>query len=185
VSVSRFIKAMHPKTAIPPTRDAVKRILERGWWGQVKINGHRAQVHVPADEALDVVVYTRQGGAHKKALPPALAAELRRLFTPTDGWNVVDAEWDKPEDKLYVFDMLKFNGRVLDTMTFQDRFALLPRVYSSPSIETLAIVRSLDKCLEILAMNESRIEGMVFKSPTTEGFQDSGIVRCIAPAHAR
>lgn len=176
---SHYIRAMHPKSAIPPTRTAVKKVLDAGWWGQTKIDGHRAQLHIPCDPQEDILVYTRQGQLHKKLLPAPLIKELQRLFTPQDGWNVIDAEWYKGTDQLYVFDMLKFNGKLLDTYPFAERYALLPRVYSSPCIETLPLIKSLEQCMEILETRDERVEGLVFKSPHTEGFADTGVVRCL------
>ena len=185
LTASRFIKGLHPKTAIPPTREAVKKVLDAGWWAQIKINGHRVQLHINATPDEPVLAFTRQGTPHTKALPAAVTAEVRRLFAPDSGWNVIDAEWDKPEDRIYAFDVLRFNGRMLDALPFQERFALLPRVYASGIVETLGIIRSLDRCMDILASDERKIEGLVFKAPASEGFQDSAILRCICPAHAR
>lgn len=170
---------MHPKSAIPPTRIAIKRVLDLGWWGQVKIHGHRAQIHLSADENALPIVYTRQGERHKKTLPQAIVLELKRLFAPVGGWTVIDAEWHKPSDKLYIFDILKHNGRLLDTYTFADRYELLPRVYTSPMVETLPLLKSVEQCLSVLESADERVEGLVFKSPLTEGFLDTGIVRCL------
>lgn len=185
MTASRFIKAMHPKTSIPPLREAVKKVLDAGWWAQTKINGHRVQLHISSNTSTPIISYTRQGSTHKKSLPATAVSELRRLFLPETGWHVLDAEWDKSDDRIYVFDCLKFNGRLLDSSPFQERFALLPRVYSSAVFETLPIIRSVDRCMDVLASTDKKIEGLVFKSPTTEGFADSSIVRCIAPAHSQ
>ncbi len=179
LSASRFIRAMHPKTAISPTRVAVKKVLDAGWWGQVKMDGHRAQIHISADPNEKTIVYNRQGTPHKKVLPTSAIAELRRLFALKESWTVIDAEWDKPGEKLYIFDVLKLNGRMLDTYTYAERYELLPRVYSSPMIETLSVLRTVDQCMEVLERGDERIEGLVFKSPTTEGFSDTAIIRCL------
>src|SRR4051794_29143418 len=111
VPSSIFIKAMHPKTEISPTPGSIEKILKAGWVGQMKVHGHRAQVHISADESEDPIVYNRQGRPHKKFLPDDIVTELRRIFQFEDGWTVIDAEWLKPEGLLFIFDLLKFNGK--------------------------------------------------------------------------
>src|SRR5690606_26431764 len=96
-----------PKTEIRPQPDAIARILKSGWVGQTKIHGHRAQIHINANESIKPVVFNRQGRVHKKALPNVLIDELRRLLPVKEGWTVVDCEWLKATDQLYLFDILK------------------------------------------------------------------------------
>jgi ATP-dependent DNA ligase len=170
---------MHPKTEIRPERTAIKRILDQGWAGQLKIHGHRAQIHIPAD-ATPVHVYNRQGQFHAKLLPESLVSELRRIFGPKDGWTVLDAEWLKGTDRLFVFDILKREGSILDSMTYSQRWDLLPRVYSSESIETLPLLRTVDKCMDALeqAAGMEHVEGLVLRALNTSGFSDTSIIRC-------
>src|SRR4051812_33976707 len=97
-SASPYIRAMHPKSEILPRPELIRRILDSGWVGQLKIHGHRAQIHLSANEKDAVVVYNRQGKPHKKALDPKIIVELRRIFGPKRGWTVLDAEWLKGED---------------------------------------------------------------------------------------
>ncbi|WP_141733543.1 hypothetical protein [Oligoflexus tunisiensis] len=172
------IRPIHPKTEIAPTRDAIQRILERGWWGQVKIHGHRAQIHIPSQDRDEIVVFNRQGQPHRKVLPQDVSSEVLRIFRPQSGWNVIDAEWLKSEDRLFVFDFLKREDQVLDAATYGERYELLPRVYKSQKIMTLAPLKSLDACLAVLADPTPHVEGLIFRSPATRGFIDSGIVRC-------
>ncbi len=100
------------------------------------------------------------------------------MFAPAAGWNVIDGEWLKGTDRVYVFDILKQEGRLLRDLTYLQRWELLPRLYISPMVETLPIYRTVAKCLEILAQADEKIEGLVFKSLTTPGFQDTSIIRC-------
>lgn len=180
---SVYIRAMHPKTEIRPDPAAMKRVLDMGWAGQLKIHGHRAQFHVSADPADEVLAYNRQGVFHKKEVPDDVAAELRRLFKPDTGWTVVDAEWLKQENRIYVFDLLKKEGVPLRGKTYQERYDLLPRLYISPIVETLPLLKSLDKCVQALEKDDPIIEGLVFKALDTPGFNDTSIVRCrkVAP----
>lgn len=175
---SIYIKSMHPKTEIRPNAAAIGRILDQGWWGQAKIHGHRAQIHISADPTEGVLVYNRQGQFHAKDFPNDMAAELRRLFTPRKGWSAVEGEWLKPQGKLFLFDVLKLDDRVLRDYTYEQRWELLPRVFRSPCITTLPVLKTVDECLHVLADENPLIEGLVFKARGTKGFQDSSIVRC-------
>lgn len=178
MSASVYIKSMHPKTEIRPTPEAVAKILAIGWAGQLKIHGHRAQIHLPADPEKEVVVYNRQGRPHKKLLPEMIEVELRRILKPESDWTVIDAEWLKPENKLFLFDILKLNGENLRRLTYEDRYKLLPRAYLSPFVQTLPLLTTQEKCLAALASPEEHIEGLVFKALKSKGFDDTSIVRC-------
>jgi hypothetical protein len=174
----KHIRPIHPKTEIASTRVSIENILSLSWWGQAKIHGHRAQIHIPSRESEDLVIFNRQGQPHRKILPPDVAQEVFRIFRPKTGWNVLDAEWLKADDRLFVFDMLKREDRILDSMSYGERYALLPRVYSSPKIVTLPPLKTVEQCLAVLADPKDYVEGLIFRSPHTVGFVDSGIVRC-------
>jgi ATP-dependent DNA ligase len=174
---SRFIRAPHPKSEIRPQAAAIQKVLDAGWVGQLKIHGHRVQLHIPADPDGEILAYTRQGSSHKKLLSVSITRELRRLLTPKEDWNVIEGEWLKPKDKIYLFDFLKQDGSLLNRLSYQERYKLLPRAYISPHVQTLPLVTSLEKCLEILEGDEEDVEGLVFKS-SSPGFADTSIVRC-------
>ena len=174
---SLFIRPIHPKTEIRPTAEAMSKILKAGWVAQLKIHGHRAQIHIPPNPNEDLLAYNRQGQLHKKSIPDLLASEIRRIFAGNQHWNVIDAEWTKSDDKLYVFDLLKQEGLLLSRLNFTQRWKMLPRAFISPSIQKLPILTTLGQCLEALKDPRDFIEGLVFKSPSP-GFEDSSIIRC-------
>ena len=174
---SLFLRPMHPKTEIRPRVDAIQRVLDAGWVGQLKIHGHRAQIHISADPQEPVTLYNRQGQVHKKDISPLMLSELRRVFGPTSGWNVLDGEWLKPEERIYVFDFIKQENLLLNRLNFQERWHKLPRAYLSPCLQTLPYLTTLAQCLEALALPSENIEGLVFKS-LTPGFEDTSIIRC-------
>lgn len=175
---SRFIRPIHPKTAIAPEETAIKKVIASGWWGQPKIHGHRAQIHIPADTS-PCLAYNRQGQLHKEQLSPVMQAELKRIFAPAKDWNVIDAEWMKPEGKIYVFDFLKHEGQILEDLTFADRYELIPKLYVSPHISTVPVFKTTERCLAYLSSDlPSFIEGLVFRASLSRGFADSTIVRC-------
>jgi ATP-dependent DNA ligase len=169
---------MHPKTEVKPMRESVEKILAAGWAGQTKIHGHRAQVHLHADPSMEPIVYNRQGRPHKKLLPPEIANELRRILELERDWTVIDGEWLKPEGKMFIFDILKENGKSLRPLTYADRYERLPKSYISPHVKTLPLLTTSAKCLEVLESSEAHVEGLVFKALTAKGFDDTSIVRC-------
>ncbi|MGE3683495.1 MAG: hypothetical protein AB7G93_17365 [Bdellovibrionales bacterium] len=169
---------MHPKTQISPSRVAVEKMLRAGWVGQVKIDGHRAQIHIPADPGEPPIAFNRQGKPHQKLLPDKVTAELRRLFKIECDWTVIDAEWLKSEDKLFVFDVLKLDGKILRSLTYMERWKLLPRLYISRHVQTLPLLTTTEKCMAILAQQDPTVEGLVFKAAASKGFGDTCIVRC-------
>ena len=93
-----------------------------------------------------------------------IVAELRRILRPEDHWTVLDAEWLKPENKLYLFDVLKLNGENLRRLTYEERYKLLPRAYLSPFVQTLPLLTTTEKCMKALSSTEEQVEGLVFKS---------------------
>ena len=176
---SPFIKPMHPKTMIAPERNAIQKVIAAGWWGQPKVHGHRAQIHIPADKSLECKVYNRQGRLHKERLSSGLESELRRIFTPKKDWNCIDAEWLKPQEKIFVFDFLKYEGALLDESSFAERYELIPKLYLSPHLSTLPVFKTTDACMNYLSSPlPDYIEGLVFRAANTKGFSDSAIVRC-------
>ncbi len=176
--MSRFIKSMHPKSEIAVDPLTIRRILSNGWWGQLKIHGHRAQIHIPADPSAEILVYTRQGKGHAKAMGPLMVSELRRLLTPSKDWSIVEAEWLKGVDRLFLFDYLKKDGESLEKLSYEERWLLLPKEYISPVIETLGILKTAEECLAVFADPSPHIEGLVFKARKSPGFSNHSIIRC-------
>lgn len=178
-----FIRTSHPKTEIKPKPETIERILKKGWVGQIKIHGHRAQIHFNADEKMPPIAFTRKGGVHSKPLSPKIIKELRRIFKPKKGWSVIDAEWIKTKDKIYIFDYLKKDDQPLKKLTYQKRYSLLPRNYISPFFTTLPLLETVKKCIHAMEGQGSlkiaeNIEGLVLKSLHTPGFEDTSIIRC-------
>lgn len=175
---TRFIRTGHPKNEIKPDPTAIRRILDEGWWGQCKVHGHRAQIHISSSEKDQCLVFTRHGTLHAKELEPEIVAELRRILNPEKGWTVVEAEWLKPEKKLFLFDCIRRNGTLLSTLTYEERYQLLPRVYISPYVSTLNVLRTVEDCMNLLKDPSLFVEGLVFKSRHSRGFSDLSMIRC-------
>lgn len=156
----------------------MKRVLDQGWAGQQKIHGHRAQIHLGPGQT---IVYNRHGQLAARELDLELDHELRRVLGVTDEWVAVDAEWLKPEGKIFLFDYLKFSGVVLFGETYLERWQRLPRVYRSKHISTLKLLRTVKQCLTVYEQNVPHHEGLVFKSLNSSGFSDTSIIRCRKP----
>lgn len=175
---SVFIRGMHPKTEVRPDPATIRRILDNDWWGQLKIHGHRAQIHISADPDAEALVYTRSGKLHERSLSKEMVNELRRILQPMSGYTVVEGEWLKPEDKLFLFDYLKKDGKLLDQLSYEERWQLLPKLYISPRVETLGVLKTVDECLNALRRPEEWVEGIVLKARKSKGFFDRSIIRC-------
>jgi hypothetical protein len=174
---SRFVRAPHPKTEIAPTAEAVGKILKAGWIGQRKVHGHRVQLHIPADPDDQILAFNRQGRLHTKELSPEIISEIRRVLAPKKGWNIVEGEWLKPKDLIYLFDFIKKDGELLNRRSYADRYRELPRDYLSPHLRTLPVFTTVERCMELLASEDPETEGLVFKS-ASPGFGDTTIIRC-------
>lgn len=163
----------HPKKSVEPTREAISRVMGLGFAAQRKVDGHRAQIHIKADG--EVVAFTRQGLRHSKKIPVDLS-----LFRPTKGWTVIDAEWQKAENKIYVFDLLVQESKYLAAETYEDRHRLLLQhfVALAPGISILPLIRDVDRALQILADKDRYTEGLVLRHIQAKGFPDSAIIRC-------
>jgi ATP-dependent DNA ligase len=179
--VSRFLKTGHPEKEIRADVQTFRRILEEGWWGQAKIHGHRAQIHISAAVEDSCLVFNRHGRLHAKLLDPEIVAELRRILSPQSDWSTIEAEWLKSERKLFLFDYIKKDGKVLSSLNYEERYQLLPRLYLSPFVSTLAILRTAEECMEIMKDPSPHIEGLMFKSRHSKGFSDFSMIRCRKP----
>ena len=76
------------------------------------------------------------------------------------------------------FDFLKKEDALLRTMTYPERYALLPKSFLSPHFKVLPLLTDLSSCVKALETADETIEGLVFKSSTSTGFSDTSIVRC-------
>ena len=169
----KFLRPQHPKGMLAPRLDAVERMIAAGLYGQRKVHGHRAQIHIEPDG--NVVAFTRQGHLHTSALPEKVVAFLA---TCADSAPIVlDGEWQKHEGRIYLFDVLATQGRVLDREGHADRFARIA-VFESPWTPALPCLRTAADCWAILTDSDPMTEGLVFRNPATPGFADTAIVRC-------
>lgn len=172
-----FITCQHPKATTSPDRESIKRLLAMGFAGQRKVHGHRAQLHVSATGEL--VAFTRQGTRHTAALPAATVEHLATNYRPKTGWTVLDAEWQKQESKIYLFDLIKLGTKSLQTLNYEQRYAeLRGQFVIGPGLAFLVLLRDVAACEAVLADGSPYTEGLVFRELRAPGFHDTSIIRC-------
>lgn len=175
---STFIRTGHPKQEIRADAQVFRSILEEGWWGQCKIHGHRAQIHISPLASEGCFAFNRHGSLHAKMLDDDMVTELRRILGPSKGWTAVEAEWLKPERKLFLFDYIKKDNQTLSHLSYQERYQMLPRLYLSPFVSTLPVLRTVEECMETMKDPDPKIEGLMFKSRHSKGFSNLSMIRC-------
>jgi ATP-dependent DNA ligase len=173
-----FIEPQHPKGELPPKKEDISNLIRWGWWGQKKVNGYRCQIHISSEG--EVKYFTRQGTAHTRTIPETIKEQLTRHLTPSHGYNVLDAEWQRQQEKIYLFDVLKLEDKLLDRQTFEERHQILRKdlFFIEPNINFLPVYKSVHQCMQVLAKNEDWIEGLVFKLPGNKGWKNDAIIRC-------
>lgn len=175
---SAFVRGPHPTASLPPEAALIKKFLTRGWIAQKKMNGARIQIHVPANPALPLVYYTRQGTVHTKAMNLDMEALLRTLLAPAENWNIVEGEWIRATGRIFLFDTLMDSGRVLSREPYIDRYRRLPRDFISPTLKVLSIIRTTAEALKVLLGDDVLVEGLVLKAEKSPSLDDDTIVRC-------
>ena len=171
-----FILPQHPKTSSSLSMRTVLNMLARGWVGQFKMNGRRCQVHISSDG--EIASFTRQGTLHTLRLSQELLNELKH-YQPAKGWNVIEGEWIPGKNQLHLFDILKSEGDLLSGQTYGERFKLLSTMWRlSPTVKLLRPFKTRSEMLKAIELiNDSDIEGLVWKAWNSPGWPDSSIVR--------
>lgn len=173
-----FINPQHPKASVPPIREDIEDFIRWGWWGQKKVDGYRCQIHITSKG--DIKYYTRQGSLHTRKVPDIISDQLKRHLTPSDGVNVFESEWQRQQEKIYLFDVLKLENILLNEKTFAERHDILRKdlFFIEPNISFLPVYKSVYQCMQVLNKDEDYIEGLVFKLPTNKGWKNDAILRC-------
>jgi ATP-dependent DNA ligase len=173
---ARFIPPQHPKAGISCNRESIEKIIKLGWIAQKKIDGARAQIHI--SHMGDIVAFTRKGTRHTVTMQPEIILFLLEHYRPEKDWNVIDCEWLRYKGKLFIFDVLKWNGESLSGLTYLERYNML---FEKPVItkhcQILSMIKTFKKCMSTLE-KEPELEGLVFKAITTRGWPNTAIIRC-------
>ena len=172
-----FLQAQHPKSSVEPTRTSVEKMLGAGYLAQRKVNGHRAQIHISADGRL--VAFTRSGTKHTRNFTQATTEHLVTNFKPDKGWTILDAEWQKQEDKVYLFDLLQVGSELFSNKSFEERYTMLRDQFTiGPGVGFLVLLKDVASCLSMLGDPSPFTEGLVWRLVKSPGFHDSSILRC-------
>ena len=172
-----FIQSQHPKNGITPEAEHIRGFLELNWIGQAKMNGHRLQIHITPKGQM--TCFTRQGTLHTKKLSTELEASFLQ-YADKDGILVLDCEWIKSLDQVWLFDVLKYQGRTMMFSSYKERYGILKSIYAiAANIKLSRVLKKEKDCLKVLADPNEIIEGLVLKAWETKGWPDTAIVRCL------
>jgi ATP-dependent DNA ligase len=172
-----FIQSQHPKNGITPEAEHIRGFLELNWIGQAKMNGHRLQIHISPKGQM--TCFTRQGNLHTKKLSTELEASFLQ-YADKDGILVLDCEWIKSLDQVWLFDVLKYQGRTMMFSSYKERYGILKSIYAiAANIKLSRVLKKEKDCLKVLADPNEIIEGLVLKAWETKGWPDTAIVRCL------
>jgi len=175
--MAKFISSQHPKNSVTPTGEQIREYLKLNWIGQAKMNGHRLQIHITPKGQL--TCFTRQGTLHTKKLPPELEASFLQ-YVDRDGILVLDGEWIKSSDQVWLFDVLKYQGRTMMFSSYKERYGILKSIYAiAANIKLSRVLKKEKDCFKVLADPDEIIEGLVLKAWETKGWPDTAIVRCL------
>jgi ATP-dependent DNA ligase len=165
----RFVEPQHPKASLEPASPLeVLNYVQKGWVVQAKMNGRRAQIHVMGDS---IIAYTRQGTLHTSPIDSDIAKEILNSFPPN---TVLDGEWLPFQKKLFLFDVLMFNGDNLQTENYLQRFTRIStHPFSLPLLKEDSDIRGI-----FTAANDPHLEGIVLKWSSVKGWPNHAIVRC-------
>ena len=173
-----FLRAPRPKTSAEPTRQSIQLFLQRGWWAQPKMRGHSAQIHLQSDGFK--AAYTHNGAVPKTPVPKEVTDALHVLFPSLEGPTIVLADWAKSRNTLFLFDVLKINGRRLTSEDYSTRYSHLPRFTGSKHFVTLPVLTTVIAAHKALmeSYDSDHIEGLLFRAPHHKGLEDMALVRC-------
>jgi len=173
----KYLKGSHPKNSnLLVNYGTFDRIISRGWVGQRKMNGFRLECHV--DVGGEITAYTRQGTKHTRKMSEAINLSFLQL-EPEKGTSVFDCEWVKPLNQVFLFDILAHEGKVLNKLTYQERYELLETVFKiTPHMRLLPLYEAASDCIAQAKNRSKYVEGLVFKALNTKGWPDTSVVRC-------
>lgn len=172
-----FVQAQHPKCSVEPTRASVEKMLGAGYLAQRKVNGSRAQIHISSSGQL--VAFTRKGTKHTKGFSMATTEHLITNFRPEKGWTILDAEWQKQEDKVYLFDLIQAGEAMFSGKNFEERYTLLRDQFTlGPGVGFLVLLKDVASCMAMLTDPSPFTEGLVWRLVKDPGFHDASIIRC-------
>ena len=192
--VSRFIPCQHPVSSVVAKKSICARMERNGWLGQRKIgigtNSFRSQIHL--DSSGVIAHYTGGGFLFDRSDCISSNINLCKAFEPLcpdphNGINVFDAEWIPQLDKVFIFDLLKYQDDNFDKLTYIQRYEYLNifmgNFIDHPHIQFLSVYKTAYFCwkeLNLIKKNKDPFcEGLVFRSSQSIGWNDSAIVCCI------
>ena len=174
---AKFLYPPRPVAKIIP--DLLGFYENRGYWGQIKMNGTCSILGVgPKGE-----IYTRsRHGEDHRAWKPS-EESLRPFKNTANGWwrvfvvEVMDAKTPSIKDTIYVHDIIVNDGVILEGTTFSERQDILQAIFSNRTKGGLGYEKVTDKVwLAVLiksgfkaifdSIDDPKVnEGLVLKDP--------------------
>ncbi len=135
----------YPDKPTECTVDFVNNISEGDWLCSAKYDGWRMPIY--SDGHKRACLFTGTGNRMQK-VPPAIISEIGQICEQLPPMSVLDSEFVGPRGghppRVFLFDVLAFNGKWLTNVEFQNRWAIIqsvvaPNLQGSVSIaETVA-----------------------------------------------
>lgn len=130
-----FLYPPRPTAAIAP--EQIPFFVQRGYWGQFKLNGTCTVVSVDGD---NVETWTRHAEPHKRwSMPTGLRDSIIETLGH-GGRTILAAELlhnkvaGGPKDTLYLFDTMEWDGESLVGEAYRDRWARIWSLVDTPEI---------------------------------------------------
>lgn len=154
-----------------PDPALVRRLVESGWVGQ-PWRGY-ARVAIAVDSGGMIQCVSAEGRDNLNALDFDARAMLRKVFRPSEGRNVYFAlRGRRPGDTIWLMDCLRHEGKDNTTLSFDQRWALIPRAFISPKLKLATPLRSSASCWEATAHGQ-----VLMRNPTAWGwFSSSSLI---------
>lgn len=178
-----------PEKAVPPS--FLGFYERRGWLASIKKNGTNNVIYRAPNGKL--TTRNRHGLPHKAWQFSGKSAEIFHIL-PCDGWSVWNAELlhsktPTIKDTNYIFDLLVWNGRLLDDFGFEERASLMMSIFRSyiqeEKVDHYVINRNtmLAKNFKLNfatlweELDNIADEGLVLKNPTARISSKTGYVK--------
>ncbi|MCF6347938.1 MAG: WGR domain-containing protein [Flavobacteriaceae bacterium] len=133
--------------------EIVQYIHDNDWWLQEKKDGKRMLVQKKEDT---IIAINRKGFSIGMLKSIQTSAELIAHTFIIDGEAI--------DEKLYVFDLLYYNGKDLKTETYQNRYELLQSIRFTNNIKVVTSAKSVAEKQKLFEqLKNENTEGVVFK----------------------
>lgn len=178
-----FINSTTTKQTIRPSLQVFTNLLSSGWTAQKSIAGPRIQIHCTFSEVgtlRKVFIFDEAGKLIERALPLLAKHKIAAALEYYGGWNVIEAQLNKKEKKIYLTDILVLNNRQLDHLCFLDRRTRLNEIFGNitSDVGLLPLINDPRQCMETLDERDNATQGLLFRTKFHAGFSSDSLLSC-------